>query len=64
MSSWISIADEARTLIQLMVQLMELRFDEWYVTRHVRGESLERPGVIAGEKKTPSEQKKLPPPET
>jgi hypothetical protein len=45
---------------QVLIELTELLFDEWYVARKTRTERLTKLGVIAGEKK--EQQKPLPAP--
>lgn len=48
---------------QVLIQLTEMLFDEWYVAREQRAARLRRLGFIASEKKMLQEQKKLPPPD-
>jgi uncharacterized protein DUF4145 len=48
---------------QLLIELAELLFDEWYVAREQRTLRLIKLGVIAADKKQLKLQKKLPPPD-
>ena len=48
---------------QVLIELTELLFDEWYVAREQRTERLFKLGVIAADKKQLQQQKRLPAPE-
>jgi hypothetical protein len=48
---------------QVLIELAELLFDEWYVAREQRQQRLQKLGLIAAEKKALQQQKALPAPE-
>jgi hypothetical protein len=48
---------------QMLIELTELLFDEWYVAREQRTQRLTKLGVIAGAKKQLQQQKRLAPPD-
>lgn len=48
---------------QVLIELAELLFDEWYVAREQRTQRLAKLGVIATDKKQLQQQKRLPPPD-
>jgi Domain of unknown function (DUF4145) len=45
---------------QALIDLTELLFEEWYVSRKIRKQRLEKLGVIAGEKNELKKQKQMP----
>jgi hypothetical protein len=49
---------------QVLIELAELLFDEWYVAREERTQRLAKLGVIATDKKQLQQQRRLPPPDT
>jgi hypothetical protein len=49
---------------QVLIELTELLFDEWYVAREQRTQRLAKLGLIAADKKQLQQQKRLPPPDT
>lgn len=44
---------------QVLIELIEMLFDEWYVGRHIRQERLARVATVSAEKKLALEQAKL-----
>ena len=48
---------------QVLIELAELLFDEWYIAREQRMQRLAKLGVICAEKKQLQQQKRLPPPD-
>jgi hypothetical protein len=44
---------------QVLIELIEMLFDEWYVARHIRQERLARVATVSAEKKLALEQAKL-----
>lgn len=48
---------------QVLIELTEMLFDEWYVSRELRTQRLQKLGMIAAEKQELQQQKQLPPPE-
>jgi hypothetical protein len=48
---------------QVLIELAELLFDEWYVSREQRTQRLAQLGLIAADKKQLQQQKRLPPPD-
>jgi hypothetical protein len=44
---------------QILIELIEMLFEEWYVARHVRQERLARVAAVSAEKKLALEQAKL-----
>ena len=48
---------------QVLIELAELLFDEWYVAREQRTQRLVKLGVIAADKKQIKQQRRLPPPD-
>jgi hypothetical protein len=49
---------------QVLIELAELLFDEWYVNREQRTQRFAQLGLIAADKKQLQQQKQLPPPDT
>jgi len=48
---------------QVLIELAELLFDEWYVAREQRTQRLVKLGAIAADKKQLQQQRRLPPPD-
>ena len=48
---------------QLLIELTEILFEEWYVAREQRKQRLAEIGFVAEDKKLIQRQRRLPPPE-